>query len=144
MMKLVYAICLFQCFQLNAKTPTPKAKNKVGRPLKFKTVEDLQKAIDGYFKTAIVGEYTITGLALALDTYRSVLVDYEGRDEYSNAVKKAKTRIENDYERSLRRQGRSGDIFGLKNFGWKDKSEIDQKTETTFTLASALQKANEK
>ena len=96
-----------------------------GRPLKFKTVEEIQQKIDAYFEAAIVGEYTITGLALALDTNRKVLIDYEGRDEFSNTIKKAKTRVENDYELALRRNGRAGDIFGLKNFGWKDKMDVE-------------------
>lgn len=103
-----------------------------GRPLKFKSVKELQKKIDRYFETATVGEYTITGLALALDTYRSVLIDYENRDEFSDAIKKAKTMIEQDYELSLRKSGRSGDIFGLKNFGWKDKTEVDQNNSGTI------------
>lgn len=98
---------------------------EVGRPLKFPTVEDLQLAIDGYFEHTPKDEWTITGLAMALDTSRKVLVDYEGRDEYSNAVKKAKMKVENGYEIDLKKHGRSGTIFALKNFDWKDKQEIE-------------------
>lgn len=96
-----------------------------GRPLKFKTVKQMQKQIDAYFDGEIVGEYTITGLALALDTSRTTLMQYEGRDEFIDAIKRAKTRVENDYELALRKNGRAGDIFGLKNFGWKDKLDVD-------------------
>jgi hypothetical protein len=44
-------------------------KNKVGRPLKFKTVEEMQEKIDAYFADCIEKErpFTITGLALALE-----------------------------------------------------------------------------
>jgi hypothetical protein len=98
---------------------------KLGRPLKFSSVEEMEKAASAYFEATPKEEWTITGLALALDTSRKVLVEYEERDEFSNAIKKMKTMVENSYELSLRKSGRSGDIFGLKNFGWKDKNETD-------------------
>jgi hypothetical protein len=102
-----------------------------GRPLKFATVAILQKEIDAYFKDTKKEEWTITGLAMALDTYRDVLIDYqngkydeEDRD-FSNAVKKAKLKVENGYEIDLKKYGRSGTIFALKNFNWKDRVEQD-------------------
>ncbi|WP_440220915.1 terminase small subunit [Dietzia sp. MNB45] len=80
-------------------------KNKGGRPLKFQTVEELQRRISDYFNAcdphtemrrvpvgndkegkAIFGDrevmtdqkpYTITGLARALGTSRETLLDYE-------------------------------------------------------------------
>lgn len=109
-------------------------KKKVGRPLKFETVEDLQKQIDDYFDNTPFEEWTVTGLALALDTYRDVLIDYqngkydtdeENEAKYSNAIKKAKLKVEHSYERDLKKYGRSGTIFALKNFNWKDRQETD-------------------
>lgn len=99
--------------------------NKGGRPLKFKTLQELQEAIDAYFDRTPKDEWTITGLALELDTSRKVLCEYEDRDEFSNAVKKAKLKVENGYEIDLKKHGRSGTIFALKNFDWKDKTETD-------------------
>lgn len=110
--------------------------NPVGRPLKFKSLEELQEKIDAYF--ASTGrqvdkdgkEYfepvTITGLALALGTSRKVLMEYENKDEYSNTIKEAKLRCENFAERMLY-LGKSptGPIFALKNFSWTDKTETD-------------------
>ena len=103
-----------------------------GRPLKWQTPEQLQKEIDKYFKDCELNNepLTITGLALALDTYRDVLMDYQNKDEFSNTVKKAKLRIENAYEKRLIKNGRSGDIFALKNFGWVDKQEISAEVES--------------
>ncbi|MCK9371036.1 DNA-packaging protein [Candidatus Dojkabacteria bacterium] len=98
---------------------------QVGRPLKFKSVEELQAKIDAYFNDTPKDEWTITGLALALDTSRKVLVEYEDKDEFSNAVKKAKLIVENGYEIDLKKAGRSGTIFALKNFDWRDKTEQD-------------------
>lgn len=96
-----------------------------GRPLKYSSVEEMEEKIQEYFKKTPMEELTITGLALALDTDRKTLINYENRDEFFNTIKKAKTRIENSYELSLRKNGRTGDIFALKNFGWQDKQEID-------------------
>lgn len=114
-----------------------------GRPLKFKTPEELQSAIDKYFEETPKEEWTITGLALALDTYRSVLIDYEERDQFSYAIKKAKQKVENSYELDLKKHGRSGTIFALKNFNWTDKNETDLTTKgekLVFVPAELLNK----
>lgn len=107
-----------------------------GRPLNFKSVEELQQKIDNYFNSCDEENepITITGLALALDTTRETLCDYEEKDEFSDTVKRAKLRVHNAYEKRLVRRGNSGDIFALKNFGWKDKSEVDN----TINLKNAL------
>lgn len=97
----------------------------VGRPLKFASVEELQEKINDYFNNTLEEELTITGLALALDTDRQTLINYQNREEYFDTIKKAKTRIEHSYEKALRKNGRTGDIFALKNFGWTDKQEIE-------------------
>lgn len=106
-----------------------------GRPLKFATVEDLETRIQAYFDSIQDSTYidsngnpqrkplTITGLALALDTSRKVLMEYQERDAYSNTVKRAKTVIENYAEERLFSSSPTGAIFALKNYGWKDKSE---------------------
>ncbi len=102
-----------------------------GRPLKFDSPDQMQKAIDAYFEATPEDEVTITGLALALGTYRSTLIDYEKRDEYSNTIKTAKQRVEHSYERALRKNGRAGEIFGLKNFGWTDKRQTEHSGEVS-------------
>ena len=106
------------------------------KPLKFKSVEELQKKIDDYFYSCDEENepITITGLALALDTTRETLCDYEDKDEYSDTVKKAKLRVQHAYEKRLVKRGNGGDIFALKNFGWKDKSEVDN----TLSIKNAL------
>lgn len=96
-----------------------------GRPLKFQSEEELSKKIEEYFEITPEGQRTITGLAVHLDTSRETLCNYEKKEQFFDAIKKGKDRVELDYELSLRKQGRSGDIFGLKNFGWRDKTETD-------------------
>ena len=98
-----------------------------GRPLKFKSVKELQKKIDAYFASCKKDKepLTITGLALALDTSRETLMEYGEREEFVDTIKKAKLKIEHAYElRNIKREN-AGDIFALKNFGWKDKTESD-------------------
>ncbi len=97
-------------------------KNKVGKPLKF-TPESLQMIISKYFETTLIGEYTITGLALLVGS-KQLIQDYEKRKDFSEIIKRAKLMVENDYELSLRKHGKAGDIFGLKNFGWKDQQDL--------------------
>jgi hypothetical protein len=97
-----------------------------GRPLKFETPQDLIDAINKYFQDNNPSEYTVTGLALTLGTSKDVIDEYQKRPEYKKIVDQAKLYIENDYELDLRRKGGAHNIFALKNFGWKDKQEIDQ------------------
>jgi hypothetical protein len=113
----------------------------VGRPLKFKTPELMQVEIDNYFNRCVAEDepYTITGLALALDTTRETLIDYQNRDEFTDTVKKAKLRVENDYEIALRKHGRAGEIFGLKNFGWEDKATKVHEGELSIKKTKVLQ-----
>ena len=96
-----------------------------GRPLKFQSVEELQERIDFYFANTPKEEWTITGLALELDTSRKVLMEYEEKEEFSNTIKRAKCKIENIYELRGWKNPSSMAIFALKNFDWKDKSESE-------------------
>jgi hypothetical protein len=98
---------------------------QVGRPLKFKTVEELDQAINGYFDNTPKDEWTWTGLALYLDTSRQTLINYKERPEFFDSIKKGLERVENGYEIDLKKSGRTGTIFALKNFDWKDKNETD-------------------
>lgn len=102
-----------------------EGKNVGGRPLKFKTLQDLETKADVYFAKTPQEEWTVTGLALALDTTRETLMDYENKDGYTDTIKKYKLMVQYAYEIDLRKKGRSGDIFALKNFGWRDQQHTD-------------------
>lgn len=80
--------------------------------------------------------YTFTGLANALNTTRDTLLDYEGRDEFSDSIKKARSKCEEYVEQSLfSTTNVTGVIFNLKNnYGWVDKSEQDLKVQTVQPL----------
>lgn len=115
---------------------------KVGRPPKFKTVEELESAIQAYFdscwdiddkgKRTQIRPYTITGLALALDTTRETLLDYENKyEEFSDTIKRAKLQCQNYVEEGMimGKVPAIPAIFNLKNnYGWRDKTETDHTT----------------
>lgn len=120
-----------------------------GRPLKFGTAEELQKAIDSYFdeecKTEImkdedgsvlmdkrgrpvveVNPPTVSGLARHLGFMsRQSMYDYKEMEEFSYTIKDTILRIEAFAEKQLFVGNSTGAIFWLKNKGWKDKSETD-------------------
>jgi hypothetical protein len=113
--------------------------NNIGRPLKFKTPEELAKKIDEYFVMCDAQEkpYTITGLALALDTSRQTLVNYEDKDMFFDTIKRAKDRCENFIEEGMltNKLNTTACIFNAKNnYGWKDKTEQEHKVEMVTPL----------
>jgi hypothetical protein len=103
-----------------------KKKSNAGRPPLFKTDEELQGMITKYFEQDNI-KPTITGLALFLGFCdRHSFYDYEKREEFSHTIKRARALIETVYETLLHSNSCTGAIFALKNFGWKDKTEVDQ------------------
>lgn len=152
-------------------------KNKGGRPRKFKSVIELEKAIQYYFDSitktelafnTIVSGYedeekkkpiyekvpvlnnageqvtnttyfeipSITGLCLHIGTTRETWKQYESLKGFSDSIKRAKTWIEKyNVEQLYRRDQVTGIIFNLKNnFDWKDKQEIEEKSDQSITI----------
>lgn len=83
--------------------------------------------ISGHLK--LPRPYTVTGLALWLDTTRRTLLDYEAKAEFSHTVQAAKQRIENYAEEKLydRSYPTRGVIFSLSNNadGWSERKTTD-------------------
>jgi len=116
--------------------------NPVGRPLAFRTVQELEEAIELYFMTdayinvgaeeggkeqARMYAPTMSGLALSLGVDRRTITNYANKDEFFPAIKKARSRVEVALEQRLYGQTVTGVIFNLKNnFGWCDKQEDAQ------------------
>lgn len=117
-----------------------------GRPVLYKTVEELEKVVDEYFadcdaKTKemhsdklgdmIVPDpepYTMAGLAYALGMSRQSLINYGNKDEFFDTIKRARERVEKDIEiRMISKDTFTpGVIFNAKNnFGWKDESKTE-------------------
>lgn len=104
--------------------------------MQYETVEEMQSIIDAYFKKdggawMEIGDTTIynptmAGLAYELDLSRQGLLNYSNRDEYVDAIKRARAKVEIHLEQRLGGNAVTGTIFNLKNnFDWKDKTERD-------------------
>ena len=120
--------------------------NKGGRPLLFKTNEELQSKIDAYFVWADENKkpYTISGLALFLETDRATLIRYGERDEFYNTIKKAKQKVESQFEeRSLMGEyNPTISIFLMKNnFGYKDKVDLNVESVKEDAISKALRES---
>ena len=116
-----------------------KYKIKTGRPPKYNTPQELQSKIDEYFKNVpekefvvnddkikVVGVHTITGLILHCGFCdRQSFYAYEKKPEFSYTIKRARSRMEQHYEELIQGSTPAGSIFALKNFGWRDKQELD-------------------
>lgn len=134
-----------------------------GAPRKYKSVKQMQAAIDDYFNSCkgeplifdgvavtdkngtpvSVGAKppTITGLALALGfTGRQALLDYQARPEFADTVTRAKARCEEYAETRLYdRDGANGAKFSLGcNFGWSAESERSGDPAALAALLKAL------
>lgn len=133
-----------------------KKKRPVGRPPRFESKEQVQELVDAYFKSCeghplrdedgeimydkngrpVIVDMkppTITGLALALGfNSRMSLLNYEGKKEFVDTIKRAKSRVEEYAEtRLFDKDGANGAKFSLANNfkGWSDKQTIEQSTE---------------
>lgn len=108
--------------------PAPEG-NKFNR--KWDTPEELKADIDAWLDECEEKKnpLTITGLAIALDTNRQTLLNYENNlgEDFDALIKKAKLMCENFAEQYLYSgKNVAGAIFNLKNnYGWKEEYKID-------------------
>ncbi len=95
-----------------------------GRPAYWDDPQAFSDAVEQYFIDNQLP--TWTGLALHLGfASRDSLNDYKKKEGFSDPIKRALLRIEQNYELALFSKNPTGPIFALKNFGWKDKQEIE-------------------
>lgn len=141
--------------QAQNTTPLPTEKDLGGRPLIYKTVEELQACIDEYFtycdnrtkklwddklqKEFMISDpapYTMHGLARALHISRQALMEYSHREQFGDAIKEAREKVAEDVEtRMMDGKAQSGAIFNLKNnFGWKDETKSDVKSQVDVNI----------
>ena len=137
------------------------AENKTGRPLMYKTKEEMQVKIDEYFKACegtvlkdtdgnpmidksgmpiVIGAkpLTITGLALALGfNSRQALLNYQVKDEFHDTITRAKAIVEQyAEERLFDKDGANGAKFSLSNNfnGWREKQQIEADVNSTMNI----------
>lgn len=156
-------------FNMEESNLIRKKVPRIGRPRKFKTVEELEGLIQEYldscfeerwydepYRNEDTGELvldqdgkpmtkpvkylvqvvppTICGLAVALGSDRSTLLDYQNEEkfkDFSHTIKNAKAFIEQNLEEGMvngRVPAASG-IFNLtNNFKWKNSQHTDVKS----------------
>jgi hypothetical protein len=132
-----------------------KPKHAGGRPLAYRTPQELEAAIDRYFalcdphtekQMAQVGTdqkgypifdtvpvlteqkpYLLSGLARALGVDRKTIKNYTDREEFFPTIDGARRRCEEYAESMLFSQYSSGAKFNLNNNydDWREKQEID-------------------
>ena len=106
-----------------------KKKNPVGRPRRIKSPEEFDRLVDSYIDMCRANNEPVLllGLVLALGfSGKDALYEYANFPEFSESVKRARALIEYEYEKRLNvNSSAAGPIFALKNFGWKDKQEVD-------------------
>ena len=126
----------------------------VGRPPKYKSVDEIKEKIEDYFKSCegetllddngnlVFNKYgypcwkkppkppTVTGLALSLGfESRQALLNYQAKKEFNDTITRAKSRVEEYTEmRLFDREGQRGAEFSLKNNfkGWNSEREREQ------------------
>lgn len=97
----------------------------MARPAMWTDPEAFEQKVDEYF--SLEERPTWTGLAIHLGfESRQSLEDYKKKEGFAYPIKKALLRIENEYEKAVFSKNPAGPIFALKNFGWKDKQEVEQ------------------
>lgn len=104
-------------------------KKKRGRPRIRPEIEEFKRKSQQFFEKCDAENipYTITGYAYATAGYREKLWDME-RDtpELRHTIKTAKERIAAQCEQRCIARGNAGDIFLLKNHGFRDVQAIEQ------------------
>lgn len=107
--------------------------NNGGRPKIYESAKELERECAKYFEYLVENKKnpTITGLALFLGfNSRGMLYQYRdkaGYEEFSLIIKRAMLCVESGYEDALHTFKYGGAVFALKNMGWADKQEIDNK-----------------
>lgn len=132
--------------------PSQKPKNKGGRPRIYKTIEEMQPLIDEYFeiksgakRKVVLKNKTvvyipdpepvhISGLCAYLGLTHETLGQYQKKEEFSDSITQAKQMCE-EYAVNMCFKGHNKADFVLQNnFKWRNRSETENKTESTTKI----------
>lgn len=105
-----------------------------GRPQKFTNAKEMYEIGKLYIDDCLENEkhITFTGLCIAMGTTKDTFNEYESgkfdtdKEVFSTLLKELRLYCENYAENKLYGNNPTGAIFALKNYGWKDKQEIEQ------------------
>ena len=78
---------------------------------------------------------TITGLALYIGfSSRQEFEENEKKPRYAKALKRARLKVEAEYEKKLHLTSAAGAIFALKSLGWNDDRENGTNVPSTLDI----------
>ena len=105
-------------------------KNLGGRPRLIESPEEFDRRVDDYVNSCRLNNEPILFISMILAiglNCKDSFYSYCEYPEFSYSVKRAKAIIEAAYEqRMVTNPGmQAGNIFGLKNFGWRDKEPTE-------------------
>ena len=127
-------------FHIEKKTVTSK-KKKVNKFGEDDTEGDHVETVDVKVWDRYPEPYTVTGLVLFLGfAHRQSLDDYEERSQFSDIIKRARSRVEHGYELRLFHDRPVGAIFALTNMGWKNQQQVDHTSKGERLGATDLSK----
>lgn len=132
--------------------PKQEAKNKGGRPRAFNTPEEMQVLLDEYFeikkghvKKVVLKNETVVevpdpepvhlaGVCAYLGITYETLNQYQKKEEFSEPITRAKLMCE-EYAVNMCFKGNNKADFVLQNnFKWRNRSETENKTESTTKI----------
>jgi hypothetical protein len=98
-----------------------------GHPRKWKSPQELQEKIEGYYQHCDEKDkpLTIAGLALWLDCDRKTLWNYGEQEDYFPIIKRARDHVITSLEERIAKEGKAGQIFLAKNYGYTDTQQIN-------------------
>ena len=105
----------------------------MGRPATWSDPEAFAKKVDQYFEEEKLPTWSGLALYLGFESRQS-LEDYKKKDGFTYPIKKALLTIEKYYEQSITGKNPAGAIFALKNFGWKDRQEVQNEHSGGITI----------
>lgn len=122
-----------------------------GRPLKFKTPEQLQELFSAWKETFADQGNTdipdVEGFCVFVDAYRDIISEYEKKKEYSDTIKRIKNWIYYRKKQLAMQNKMNPTIFifdAKNNAGYVDKTEQDLNHTGDVTFVNAMPRPKDK
>lgn len=112
--------------------------------MQYKTPEEFEARIDEYFDNTPIEKQTRAGLYLHLGMSKQTFWNYCTKyPKYQEIAEMALTRLEYKYELKLNERGGTEAIFALKQYGWADKQEVENKMSGGIEIVSSIPRPKE-
>lgn len=111
--------------------------------IQYKTPEEFEAKIDEYFDNTPIEKQTRAGLYVHLGMSKQSFANYKNYPNYSQIAEMAITRLEYKYELKLNERGGTEAIFALKQYGWSDKQEVENKMSGGIQIVSSIPRPSE-